>query len=311
MPPDSRWFHIIEVQQFSSEHLAELFRVADDMREAAFSGGSEMLRRRVMAALFYEPSTRTRLSFEAAMLRLGGGVVSTESAKEFSSAAKGETIEDTIRVVSSYSDVIVLRHHETGAAQRAARVSMKPVINAGDGTGQHPTQALLDIYTIQRELGGLEGVHVAMVGDLANGRTVRSLAKLLALFPKVRLTFVAHPLVPMRPDIHAYLAARKVPYLEQTDLAAVVPTVDVLYVTRVQRERFGERVADYEEACKAYRITPEVLEILPAHACIMHPLPRVDEISPEVDHDRRAAYFRQAENGLYVRMALLNLILAS
>ena len=185
--------HVVEAQQFDRESMADIFTVAREMEQVVQHYGSNLLNRRVMATLFYEPSTRTRLSFESAMKRLGGDVVTTESAQEFSSAAKGETLEDTIRIVAGYSDVIVLRHFESGASKRAAAVSPVPIINAGDGPGQHPTQALLDIYTIEREIGRLDGISIAMVGDLANGRTVRSLCYLLSKFEDLHIYFVSPP----------------------------------------------------------------------------------------------------------------------
>lgn len=263
---------------------------------------------RILATLFYEPSTRTRLSFESAMQRMGGGVISTENAREFSSAAKGETIEDTVRIVERYADVIAVRYHELGGAARAAAVARVPIINAGDGPGEHPTQALLDWLTLRREMGRVDGLRVALVGDLAYGRAARSLAMLLALAPGASLVFVAPPVTPMGADVKAYLDARGVPWEETTDLAAALPEVDAIYMTRVQKERFGDDVAAYQSA-RVYAFTPDLLSRLPAHARILHPLPRVDEIAPAVDADPRAAYFRQAANGLYLRMALLEWVL--
>jgi aspartate carbamoyltransferase catalytic subunit len=262
-----------------------------------------------MAALFYEPSTRTRLSFEAAMLRLGGDTMGTDNAREFSSASKGETLEDTIRIVSGYADVIVLRHNEEGAARRAAAVSTVPVINAGDGPGQHPTQALLDLYTIRDELGHIDGIRIAMVGDLANGRTVRSLTYLLSKFRDIRICFVAPPQVAMRDDIKDHLDEHHVPWVETEDLDAVLPQVDVIYQTRIQKERFSDE-ASYLALKGVYRIDASTLSRMRKEAIVMHPLPRVDEIAPEVDADPRAAYFRQARNGLQVRMALLERLLS-
>jgi aspartate carbamoyltransferase catalytic subunit len=262
-----------------------------------------------MAALFYEPSTRTRLSFESAMLRLGGRTMGTDNAREFSSAAKGETLEDTIRIVSGYSDVIVLRHHEEGAARRAAAVSDVPVINAGDGKGQHPTQALLDLYTIKDELGSVDGVRVAMVGDLANGRTVRSLAYLLGKYRDVKITFVAPAAVGMRQDIKDHLDENGVDWVEEPDLDAVLGRVDVVYQTRIQKERFADE-AEYQQVKGVYTITPREMSLLSPKAILMHPLPRVDEIDPSVDTDPRAAYFRQARNGVQIRMALLDMVLS-
>ncbi|HEY8798870.1 MAG TPA: aspartate carbamoyltransferase [Candidatus Dormibacteraeota bacterium] len=308
MAVGSRLKHVIESQQFSRSLLDELFALTDDIKSEPhrYSG---RLNGRVMAALFYEPSTRTRLSFEAAMLRLGGSTMGTDNAREFSSTAKGETLEDTIRIVSGYSDVIVLRHNEEGAAKRAAGVSSVPIINAGDGPGQHPTQALLDLYTIRQELGRIDGIRVAMVGDLANGRTVRSLTYLLSKFKDIRVWFVAPPQVAMREDLKALLTENNVPWIETEDLDAVLPEVDVVYQTRIQKERFTDQKA-YLALKGIYRIDIRSLGLMRKYAIVMHPLPRVDEIAPEVDADPRAAYFRQAHNGLHIRMALLNILLS-
>jgi aspartate carbamoyltransferase catalytic subunit len=301
--------HIIEAQQFDPGTLSELFALAEKMEKVIQQGGIQDYSTRIMAALFYEPSTRTRFSFEAAMHRLGGRVISTENAREFSSVSKGETLEDTIRIMNGYADVLVLRHNQEGAARRAAEVSRIPVINAGDGAGQHPTQALLDLYTIRKELGRVEGLRIAMVGDLAQGRTVRSLAYLLGKFHGIRMYFVAPPPLRMREDILEYLRRHRVPYTEETVLADVLPEVDVVYQTRIQKERFGERIADYEKCRGVYIIDESCLRRMKPDAIILHPLPRLDEITMEVDRDRRAAYFRQAQNGLSVRMALLTQVL--
>jgi aspartate carbamoyltransferase catalytic subunit len=306
----SQLYHVIEAQQFDRELLVEIFAVAREMEQVVQHYGSNILNRRVMATLFYEPSTRTRLSFEAAMKRLGGDVLTTESAQEFSSAAKGETLEDTIRVIAGYADVVVLRHFDSGASRRAAEVSSIPVINAGDGAGQHPTQALLDMYTINREVGHLDEISVAMVGDLANGRTVRSLCYLLTKYKSPKIYFVAPSVVRMKDDIKEYLRRYEVSFEEAEDLHEVAAQVDVIYQTRIQRERF-HHINEYEQAKGKYIIDKSVLDCMREGAIVMHPLPRVDEIdSEEVDHDPRAAYFRQAHNGLYVRMALLKMILA-
>ncbi len=308
MAVTSKLRHVVESQQFSRVVLEELFARADEMKREPhrFIG---RLAGQVMAALFYEPSTRTRLSFEAAMLRLGGTTMGTDNAREFSSAAKGETLEDTIRIVSGYADVIVIRHNEEGAARRAAAVSSVPIINAGDGPGQHPTQALLDLYTIRDELTRIDGVRVAMVGDLANGRTVRSLTYLLSKFKDIKVWFVAPPQVAMRDDLKTHLDEHHVPWVETQDLNAVLPEVDVVYMTRIQKERFDDPEA-YNAVKGAYRMDPEAVALMRKYAILMHPLPRVDEIAPEVDDDPRAAYFRQARNGLHVRMALLDRLLA-
>lgn len=305
--------HIIEAQQFDRGWLEEkFFPLAKEMEEVVKEGGSNALLGKRMITFFYEESTRTRLSFHAAMDFLGGRVMfSTENATQFSSAAKGETLEDTVRILCGYyPDVIVIRHFESGSAKRAAEVSTVPIINAGDGPGQHPTQALLDLYTIQKELGRINGISIAMVGDLANGRTVRSLSYLLGKFQDVKIYFVAPEVVRMKEDIKDYLKRHKVWFEENPDLEEVAKKVDVIYQTRIQKERFGDRVEDYEKAKGVYVIDRRLLELIQEKTIIMHPLPRVDEISLEVDSDHRAAYFRQAENGLYVRMALLKIILS-
>ena len=308
MAVGSRMRHVIESQQFSRSLLEELFVRAEEMKREPhrFMG---RLNGQVMAALFYEPSTRTRLSFEAAMLRLGGQTMGTDNAREFSSAAKGETLEDTIRIVSGYADVIVMRHNEEGAAKRAAAVSTVPIINAGDGPGQHPTQALLDLYTIRDELNRIDGIKVAMVGDLANGRTVRSLTYLLSKFKDIQVWFVAPPAVRMRDDLKSHLDEHKIPWVETEDLDAVLPEVDVVYQTRIQKERF-DSIDAYNAVRGVYRIDKHSLGLMRKYAIVMHPLPRVDEIDPEVDEDPRAAYFRQARNGLHIRMALLDKLLS-
>jgi len=300
--------HVLESQQFSRALLEEIFRRADEMRANPHRAAGR-LQGRVMAALFYEPSTRTRLSFEAAMLRLGGRTMGTDNARDFSSAAKGESLEDTIRIVSGYADAIVLRHPEEGAARRAAAVSEVPVLNAGDGKGQHPTQALLDVYTIKDELNHLDGVTVAMVGDLANGRTTRSLAYLLSRYEGVRIWFVAPPLVAMGDDIKQYLNEHGVEWHETSDLDSILPLADVVYQTRIQKERF-ERPEDYERVRGVYRMDRAAMARMRPEAIVMHPLPRVDEINPEIDGDPRAAYFRQARNGMHIRMALLDMVLS-
>jgi len=305
--------HIIESQQFSKDWLEqELFPLVDQMEKIAKAGGSYSLSGKKMITFFYEPSTRTRASFEIAMNILGGQVVfSTENAKQFSSVAKGETIEDTIKIFCSYEpDVIVIRADEQGMAERAAQVSSVPIINAGDGTGQHPTQALLDIYTIQKEIGRISDTTIAMVGDLVRGRTVRSLSYLYAKFPHVKIYFVAPPALKIKEDIKDYLKKHDVWFQEEDDLRKIAPLVNVIYQTRIQKERISslEKTAELKE--DSYIINQEILNLMKKDAIIMHPLPRIDEIALEVDNDNRAAYFRQAENGLYVRMALLQMILS-
>ena len=292
--------HIIESQQFTLPRLTELFERADQMERVLARGGTRDYASRIMASLFYEPSTRTRFSFEAAMHRLGGSVLSTERANEFSSVMMGESLEDTIQVVSMYADAIVLRHNQIGGAKRAAAVSPVPVINAGDGKGgQHPTQALLDLYTIYKEVKTIDGVKVAFTGNLADGRTVRSLAYLLGKYERVKIFFVAPPALQMRQDILDYLAKHNVWYTLEQDLAKVLPEVDVVYVTRIEQERLPAG------APPPYYIDAKTMRSLRSNAILLHPLPRLSEIASDVDSDPRSAYFRQARNGLVVRMALL------
>jgi aspartate carbamoyltransferase catalytic subunit len=305
VPVGFRLQHVIEAQDFSRGMLEQLFRLASEMENVSRAGRSSVLAGKIMASLFYEESTRTRFSFESAMHKLGGAVISTENAKQFSSVSKGETLEDTIRILNGYADLIVLRHYESGSAKRAAEVSKVPVINAGDGTGQHPTQAFLDLYTIQKELGEIDGISIAVVGDLANGRTVRSLCYLLTKYRDIHIYMVAPDVVRMRDDIKGYLARHDVLFNEESNLLEVAGKVDVLYQTRIQKERFGGREEEYQQARGVYVVNRAVLDRMKADAIIMHPLPRVDEIDPEIDDDTRAAYFRQAQNGVYVRMALL------
>jgi aspartate carbamoyltransferase catalytic subunit len=296
--------HVVESQQFTLPLLMELFSRSRGMEKVVARGGTLDYHNKILASLFYEPSTRTRFSFEAAMHRLGGRVLSTEHARAFSSEIEGERVEDSIRIIGSYSDVIVIRHHEAGGASRAARVSPVPVINAGDGDGgQHPTQALLDLYTIYRERS-LDGLSVAFIGELDKGRTARSLAYLLAKFERVRIFFVAPAELQMRPDILEYLDEHNVHYDLESDVDRVIREVDVVYQTRIK----PERLADIN-GLKQYAIDSAVLQKMKADAMILHPLPRTVELDKTVDDDPRALYFRQAVNGLYVRMALLTMLL--
>lgn len=298
--------HVIESQQFSPEILFSLFKRADKLRD----GCDDCLKGKILATLFYEPSTRTRLSFESAMNRLGGKVISTENAKEFSSAVKGESLADTIRIVSAYCDCIVIRHFETGAALEASKVSSVPIVNAGDGKGQHPTQALLDVYTIYREFERLDNLKIAMVGDLASGRTVRSLCYLLSKFSGNEIIFVSPENLRMGNDIKEYLFKKGVRFSEENDLNKILPLADVIYMTRIQKERIS--IQDYEKARGKFVINNDNLGLIKENSIIMHPLPHVEEINLPLnieENDKRIAYFRQAENGLYIRMALLDLIL--
>jgi aspartate carbamoyltransferase len=305
------WFgkDIISVKQFSRADLEYVFGVAHEMRGMVERVGTfDLLKGKILANLFYEPSTRTSSSFTAAMERLGGSVIPINEVK-YSSVTKGESLSDTVRTLECYADVIVLRHPETGSAAIAAKAARKPVINAGDGTGEHPTQALLDTFTIFEELGAgqVDGMTVTMLGDLKYGRTVHSLARLLSLF-KVKLNYVSPDILKMPKEVLDEVGEKGIPQAEFSTLEKVLPETDVLYVTRVQKERF-EDPADYEKVKSAYVIDPEVMKAAKQNMIVMHPLPRVTEISMDFDDDPRAAYFRQMEYGLYVRMALLAMVL--
>ncbi|MBW0471021.1 hypothetical protein O181_010736 [Austropuccinia psidii MF-1] len=300
--------HILSVQQFSRQDLHALFSVAQEMRtQVERTGVLDILKGKVMCSIFYEPSTRTSASFEAAINRLGGRVVSIYP--EHSSTTKGETLSDTIRTLGCYGDAIVLRHPVAGSSQSAARVSSVPIINAGDGVGEHPTQAFLDVYTIREELGTVNGLTITMVGDLKNGRTVHSLVKLLGLY-QVHLIFVSPRSLAMPEAIKKEATRAGISFEEANRVDEVIGRTDVLYVTRVQQERFKSQ-AEYEAVKDSYRIDHDLLSKARKHTIVLHPLPRNAEIDPEVDLDPlRAAYFRQMRYGLFVRMALLTLVLA-
>ncbi|MFA5878018.1 MAG: aspartate carbamoyltransferase [Candidatus Staskawiczbacteria bacterium] len=305
--------HILEAQQFDASWLIrEFFPLADEMAKIVESGNRcDDLHGKSMVSFFYESSTRTRASHEFAMWWLGGTVVfSTENASEFSSVVKGETLANTICVLNRYRpNVIVLRHHEEGAAKIAAQFSRVPIINAGDGTGQHPTQALLDIYTIYKRFGHIDGIKIAIVGDLKNGRTVRSLAYLLGKFPGVVIYFVAPASSGVREDIKDYLRRHNTTFSEETDLREVAPVVDVVYQTRTQKERGS--ILDRSDPTQGYFVVDDsILALMRANAAILHPLPKLDEITPSVDRDPRAAYLTdQIDAGLFTRMALLKTLL--
>jgi len=299
--------HIIESQQFTREVLEELFAKANGLRKRT----SDSLRGNVLANLFYEPSTRTRLSFESAMLRMGGSVMGTENASVFSSVSKGESLEDTVRVVGNYADVIVIRHSEEGAAERASKVSSVPIINGGDGKGQHPTQALLDVYTLHREFGHVDNLKVGMVGDLRAGRTIRSLCYLLTKFDGIEITFASPENLRIKDDIKEYLKRKNVKFYETNHLEQVIHTTEAVYMTRIQRERISEE--DYQQAKGKFVIDLTNFHLLKDSSRILHPLPHVEEIhlpSEIEDHDKKIAYFRQVKNGLYMRMALLKYALS-
>jgi aspartate carbamoyltransferase len=298
---------IVSVRQFSDEDLAYIFDVAHEMREmVARIGAFDLLKGKLLANLFYEPSTRTSSSFTAAMERLGGSVIPINEVT-YSSVSKGESLPDTVRSLEAYADVIVLRHPEEGATALAAQYTKKPIINAGDGTGEHPTQALLDLFTILEELGEVDGLTITMVGDLKYGRTVHSLSRLLSRYD-VRLNYVAPSILRMPESIVSEIEETGTPQMVYDNLDEVIGDSDVVYVTRVQKERF-EDPTDYDLVAGAYVITPETMGMAKDRMALMHPLPRVNEISIDVDDDPRAAYFRQMEYGMYVRMALLALVL--
>jgi len=298
---------ILHGNQFSKKEIDTIIKTAGYFEKALKKKDSlNLLKGKILATLFFEPSTRTRLSFETAMQRLGGGVISMASAQS-SSAAKGETVADTARTVDQYADVIVIRHPRIGSAKEAADAAEAPVINAGDGAGQHPTQALLDIYTIQKELGSLKGLRVSLVGDLKNGRTVHALVELLSLFG-AKLHFVSPSALRMPEAIAANLKVKGIDVVETEDMMKAASESDLLYMTRIQKERF-EDLSEYERVKGYYIIDGDFLGKLKKKITILHPLPRVNEISPEVDSYPGAAYFRQVRNGVFVRMALLSMVM--
>ncbi|MGQ9720450.1 MAG: aspartate carbamoyltransferase [Candidatus Jordarchaeum sp.] len=296
---------VISIRDFSREQIENLLELADDM-EQVFHSGSDILRGKILATLFMEPSTRTRLSFTTAMYKLGGKTIGFDS-PEMSSVAKGENLSDTIRVVENYCDVIVLRHRMEGAARLAAEYSDVPVINAGSGAEEHPTQALLDLYTIKKELERIDGLKIALLGDLKYGRTVHSLSYALALFD-TSLIFISPEGLGMRWEVTHDLKNMGVKVEEFKDLQKVISDIDVLYVTRIQRERFPDPT-EYEKLKGSYQINLEVLKNAKPSLIVMHPLPRIDEIAPEVDGTPHAKYFKQPYYGVLVRMAILKSLL--
>lgn len=296
--------HLVSTSQLTRSDMDAILALTEEMHTVLEKGGDDRLHGKILAALFYEPSTRTRLSFETAMTRLGGGVISAEGI-QFSSMYKGETIEDTINIVDQYADIIAMRHPEAGAAARAGAVSRIPFINAGDGPHDHPTQGLLDISTILRERGTLENVHVAVVGDLLNGRTVHAMTRLMSLYAGTRFTFISPPALKM-PQEYLDLYTQKGISFQETEKLEAGLDADVLYMTRIQKERFAD-LAEYDKYKDAYILTAKYLQ--GKKTTILHPLPRVNEIAQDVDALPNAAYFRQAGNGVPVRMALLAMML--
>ncbi|HVX58363.1 MAG TPA: aspartate carbamoyltransferase [Candidatus Saccharimonadales bacterium] len=306
--------HIISAEQFSSNQIKSIFSRADFFKDADTNIGKrrQLATRhqgRQLSTMFFQPSTRTRLSFETAAVKLGVGLVSTEDAREHSSSSKGETLEDTIRILNGYNhDIIVMRYFEAGGAARAAAISKAAIINAGDGRdGEHPTQALLDAYTIYKNHGRLDNLRITMGGDLLQSRCVRSLSMLLAKYKNNRITFVSVPQFQVGKDVQAQLKKAGVKFTQTSDMASAFKNSDVIYWTRLQAEYLDNK-GDLPRG--GLVINRSSLKHMPTSSIIMHPLPRVDEIAPSVDRDRRAKYFEQAAGGLYVRMALIDMILS-
>jgi len=301
--------HILSTEQFKKKELEIILDKSWKMEQACKKGKIlSFLKNKIIACIFFEPSTRTRLSFETAALKLGAKVISVENAENNSSAYKGETIEDTTRMVCCYADILIMRHPEVGAALRASEVAIKPIINAGDGSNQHPTQALLDLYTIKKEHGRLNNLNIAFVGDLLYGRTLHSLVPLLAMYRGNTFYFISPKELKLSEEYKKNLKDKNITFKEIDSIKNVLPIVDILYMTRVQKERF-KNIEDYKKVKDLFLLKVEDIKYLKKNAIIMHPLPRVNEIDPKIDKDSRAAYFRQAKNGLYVRMALLLYVL--
>ncbi len=299
--------HVVSIREFKREEIDTVLDYAKEMLPVSKGERiSHELDGKILATLFFEPSTRTMLSFEAAMIRLGGRIIGFSNPKQ-SSVKKGETLADTIRMASSYADIIVLRHPQEGAARLASKFSSKPVINAGDGAGQHPTQTLLDLFTIREEMGNIPDNHIGIAGDLKYGRTVHSLTHALSVYG-TELTFIAPDALQMPNEITKELEQEGVEYQKTDELESMIDDLDVLYMTRIQRERFPNE-EEYEKVASSFNINRSMLDDVKDDMIIMHPLPRVDEISPDVDHTKYAKYFQQAANGVPTRMALISLLL--
>jgi aspartate carbamoyltransferase catalytic subunit len=297
---------IISIEDFSREEIKYILDISRAMEPLARKG-SDMLKGKILATLFFEPSTRTRLSFEAAMLKLGGSTIGFAEA-EIASVKKGENLADTVRTVENYADIIALRHPLEGAAKLAAEFSKVPIINAGSGAEEHPTQALIDLYTMHKEKGKIDGLKIALIGDLRYGRTVHSLAYALSLYD-IELYLISPETLRMRREVIRTIH-NKISIIEDTNLEKIIPQIDVLYVTRIQKERFPDP-AEYAKVKGAYKIDLKTLKSAKKDLIILHPLPRVDEIATEVDSTPQARYFQQVWNGIVVRMALLALVLGS
>lgn len=297
--------HILSTQNVTKEFADQILASSEKMEAQCKKGKvKKVLENKIVACIFFEPSTRTRLSFETAALRLGAQVISAEDATSNGSTHKGETIEDTTKIISSYADVMVMRHFEKGSLESASNVAKIPIINAGDGAHEHPSQAYLDLYTIKKEQKTTSNLTIAFVGDLINSRTIHSLVPLLNLYQNNTFYFVSPKELKLPSDFTSMLSERGVVFVETEDLNEALPKADILYMTRVQKERFSD-MNEYEKIKDSYILRKDHLNNMKSSATIMHPLPRVNEIEHEIDNDNRAAYFRQAQNGLYVRMALL------
>jgi aspartate carbamoyltransferase catalytic subunit len=296
---------LISMLDITRSELETLFDIADGMRKYTKSG-TDILKNRVLSTLFFEPSTRTRLSFETAMIRLGGNVIGFADPST-SRMTTGETLADTIRMLDSYSNVIVMRHRIEGSARLASEVAEVPVLNAGDGSQHHPTQTLTDLYTMKNEFGRIDGLKIAILGDLRQTRSASSLCFGLSRFKDVKLYLVSPEALKMRQEVKDYLEESRIEYVESTNLDSYLPELDVLYVTRLQKERFADP-AEYESLKGSYVVTTGMLENAKKGMVVMHHLPRIDEIPIEIDYTPNARYFEQAANGLPVRMALLSLV---
>lgn len=302
--------NIIDVDQLADKTLLHrLFRRADAFRDMPPSDYPKPLQHLTICTIFFEPSTRTRLSFETAIQNLGGQLITVENAGDYSSAKKGESLEDTIKTIQEYANGIVIRHPEIGSAERAAKVSRVPIINAGDGAAQHPTQALLDLYTIHQAKGAIDGLKVVLVGDTLNSRTIHSLAKLLSLY-KVEILLLAPPALRIPQEYLDLFQKLAIPFSLHETWDEVIEVADVVYINRVQKERF-KSMEEYEAVKDSCILTLALVQRMKTDAIIMDPLPRVNEIELAVDDDPRAIYFQQVRNGLYTRMALLEYVFAS
>jgi aspartate carbamoyltransferase catalytic subunit len=309
-----KYNHIIEAQQFKKKALQEILSAADHIRERTERKlPLDLLKGKILGNLFYVKSMRTNLSFDCAMKRLGGDIIHIDSPENFSSELTGGSFEDTIRVVSSLVDLIVLRHYQSGSAKRAAEISSVPIINGGDGPAQHPTQALIDLYCIEKLKGGIDGVSIAFIGDLMNSRTIRSLVHFLAKYSGIRIYFASPPVLKIEDETKEYLRENNIPFSESLDnaeeLKEIVSRADILYITQIPTGHFNNHQEDYSRSREIFRINQEILKIMKKDTYIMHPLPRDYELPTEVDRDPRAIYFDLIKYGQFLRMGLLCLVL--